>query len=177
LPPKTHRKAHHRRKVLDKSIAFVFEVEFEPPGRKYGCTPRRLAISSCKRQCGGLEQKNSADLAVDVTGDSKAFLVAADEKCRDRPVDDAGIERLKSRDRGHGGLLTNLVAMMCRRQDRNARWLGVASHRRDIRTPETDDAVLIGFRLLCRAYEGERDVASISYAVMRIFRPMARTMS
>jgi hypothetical protein len=54
--------------------------------------------------------------------------------------------------------------------------MGVASHRRDIGTPERDDAVLIGFRPLCRAYEGERDVASISYAVMRIFGPMARTM-
>ena len=36
-------------------------------------------------------------------------------------------------DRGHGGLLTNLTAMMCRRRHRNARWLGVVSHRRDIK--------------------------------------------
>jgi hypothetical protein len=50
-PPKTHRKAHQRCKVRDKSIAVVFQVEFEPPGRKYGCTPRRPAIPSCKRQC------------------------------------------------------------------------------------------------------------------------------
>jgi hypothetical protein len=36
-------------------------------------------------------------------------------------------------DRGHGGLLTNLTAMMCRRRHRNARWLGIVSHRRDIK--------------------------------------------
>src|ERR1035441_4760232 len=35
-------------------------------------------------------------------------------------------------DRGHGGLLTNLACMMCRRCRRNARWIGAASHRRDI---------------------------------------------
>jgi hypothetical protein len=36
-------------------------------------------------------------------------------------------------DRGHGGLLTNLTGMMCRRRDRKARWIGVVSHRRDIK--------------------------------------------
>jgi hypothetical protein len=36
-------------------------------------------------------------------------------------------------DRGHRGFPTNLTAMMCRRCHRNARWLGVWSHRGDIR--------------------------------------------
>src|SRR5665647_2665904 len=39
-------------------------------------------------------------------------------------------------DRGHGGLLTNLMAIMCRRGHRNARWPGAASHRRDIKALE-----------------------------------------
>ncbi len=39
-----------------------------------------------------------------------------------------------------------------------------------------DAAALVRSRPLCRAYEGEREVASISYAVVRIFGPMARAM-
>ena len=37
-------------------------------------------------------RKISADLAVDVSGDPEPFNVAADIKCRDLGVDDAGIE-------------------------------------------------------------------------------------
>jgi hypothetical protein len=48
--PMAHRKAHQRSKVPNKRIAFVFQVEFEPLGRKYGCTSRRPAIGFCKRQ-------------------------------------------------------------------------------------------------------------------------------
>jgi len=53
-----------------------------------------------KRQGGVLQQENSADPSLAVTGDPKTFLVAADEKCRDRLIDDAGIERLKLSDEG-----------------------------------------------------------------------------
>ena len=71
--------------------------------------------------------------------------------------------------RGHGGLLTNLTCIMCRRCHRNARWIGVESHRRDIRVPGGDDAALICSRSLYRAYERGQEVASISYVVIRIF--------
>ena len=76
-------------------------------------------------------------------------------------------------DRGHGGLLTNLTAMMCRRRHRNARWTGVASQRRDIGILATNDAAAISAGRLCRGYEREQEVASISYAVTSIFGPMA----
>src|SRR5450631_1657070 len=127
-----------RSKLRGKRIAFVFQVEFEPLVRKDCCASRRPAIPPGKRQGGVLQQENSADPPLGVTGDPKAFLVAADEKCRDRLIEDAGIERLKLRDdgrrfgrrgcgtesdRGHSGLLTNLTAMMCRRCRRNARWV------------------------------------------------------
>jgi len=59
------------------------------------CASSRPAIPSCKRHSGVLEQENPADLSLDVTGDPEAFLVAADEECRDRLVDDARIQRLK----------------------------------------------------------------------------------
>ena len=236
--------------------------------------PAGRLFASCKRQCGALEQENSADLPVDVAGDPKAFLVAADEERRDRLADDAGIERLKLRgdgrgligrrvagaravsptersnapasararrsglvscmaviatycreatcapgswrgracsasaaacrirlltkassisrnaatsgfelfpdllwlmrgiesDRGHGGLLTNLTAMMCRRRHRKARWLGVASHRRDIKILERNwrrsDP---GPGLYAAAMREGQEAVSISYAVIRIF--------
>ena len=86
----------------DQRIAPVFEVEFEPLGRIYGRAPRSPAIPSRERQCGVFEQENSADLPVDVAGNPEAFHVAADEKCRDRLVDDAGIERPKLRGDGCG---------------------------------------------------------------------------
>jgi hypothetical protein len=50
-------------------------------------------LLSCKGQGGVLKQENSANLSIDVAGDPKAFLVAADEKRRDRFIDDAGSER------------------------------------------------------------------------------------
>src|SRR5258706_6444105 len=99
-PPTRFCGLHQPSQLHGKRIAFVFQVEFESLGRKDGCASRRPAIPSCKRQGGVLEQENSADLPLDVTGDPKTFLVAADEKCRDRVVDDAGIERLKLCDDG-----------------------------------------------------------------------------
>jgi hypothetical protein len=89
-----------RSKLRGKRIAFVFQVEFEPLGRKDGCASRRPAIPPGKRQSGVLQQENSADPPLGVTRDPKTFLVAADEKCRDRLIDDAGIERLKLSDEG-----------------------------------------------------------------------------
>src|SRR5712664_1991602 len=82
--PMAHCKMDQRPKVRDKRIALVLQVEFESLGRKDGCASCRLAIPSCKRQCGVLDQENSADLSLDVTGNPEAFLVAADEKRRDR---------------------------------------------------------------------------------------------
>jgi len=97
LPPMGRRQTHQRSEVRDKRIAVVFEVKFEPLGRKYCCASRRPPVLSCKRQCGALKQKNSADLPVGVAGNPEAFLVAADEKCGDRLVDDRRIERPKLR--------------------------------------------------------------------------------
>src|SRR5216684_9130071 len=97
-----HCKMDQRSKVRDKRIAFVFEVEFEPLGRKDGCTSRRPAVSPGKRQCGVLQQENSTNLPLGVTGDPEAFLVAANEECRDRLIDDAGIEWRKLRGDGRG---------------------------------------------------------------------------
>jgi hypothetical protein len=94
-PSMGRRQTQQRPEVRDKRIAVVFEVKFEPLGRKYCCASSRSAILSCKRQGGVLKQKNSADSPFDVTGDPEAFLVTADEKCGDRLVDDPPIERPK----------------------------------------------------------------------------------
>jgi len=50
-PPMGSRQAHQRSEVRDKRIAAVFEVKFEPLGRKYRCTSHRLAVLSGKRHC------------------------------------------------------------------------------------------------------------------------------
>ncbi len=77
-------------------------------------------------------------------------------------------------DRGHGGLLTNLTVIMCRRGHRNARWPGAASHRRDIKALEGERCRASRCGHLCRAYEREPQAASISYAAVRIFAATAR---
>src|SRR4029077_13354302 len=79
---------HQWSELPDKRIAAVLQVEFEPLGRKYGRTCRRPARPSCKRHGGVLEQEDSANPPVDVRGNPKAFLVAADEKCRNCLIDD-----------------------------------------------------------------------------------------
>src|SRR5664279_2721661 len=84
--PCAPRKADRRCKLNDQRIAFVFQVEFEPLGQMYDCASRRPAIPSCKGQCGGLEQENSTNLPLDVTGNPNSFDVAADEKRRDRLI-------------------------------------------------------------------------------------------
>jgi hypothetical protein len=80
-------------------------------------------------------------------------------------------------DRGHGGLLANLTAIMCRRRHRIARWIGAASHRREIGILKRNGVAANLGRPLCRGYAREQGGASISYAVIRIFGPIARTMS
>jgi hypothetical protein len=49
-PPMGRRQTHQRSEVRCKRIAAVFEVKFEPLGRKYGCASCRPAIFSRKRQ-------------------------------------------------------------------------------------------------------------------------------
>jgi hypothetical protein len=80
-------------------------------------------------------------------------------------------------DLGHGGLLASLTVMMCRRRHRIARWIGAASHRREIGILTEMASPQISGRPLCRGYETEQGGASISYAVIRIFGPIARNMS
>ena len=77
-------------------------------------------------------------------------------------------------DLGHGGLLASLTVMMCRRRHRIARWIGVASHRREIGILKRSGAAANLGRPLCCGYEREQGGASISYAVIRIFGPIAR---
>jgi hypothetical protein len=101
--PTSRRELDQQSKVPDKGIAAIFQVEFESFLWKYSGASRRLAVSSGKRQRRILKQKNPADLAFGITGNPKAFPVAADEKCRDGLVDDTGIERRKWRP-DHGGL-------------------------------------------------------------------------
>ena len=101
-PPGIHRKAYQGPKVSDQRITLIFQIEFEPLGRKYRCASRRPGIPSGKCQGRTFEQENSADLSLDVAGEPETFLVAADEECRNRRIDDAGIERLKRRVRGCG---------------------------------------------------------------------------
>jgi len=88
---------HQWPELPDQRIAAVFQVEFEPLGGKYSCACCRPALPSCKRHGRVLEQEDSANPPVDVTGDPKTFLVTADEKCRNRLIDDAGIKRPKLR--------------------------------------------------------------------------------
>ena len=96
--------AHQGSEVRGKRIAAVLQVEFEPLGGKYGCACGRPALPSCKRHGGVLEQEDSANPPVDVTGNPKTFLVAADEKRRNRLIDDAGIKRPKLRGDGRGDI-------------------------------------------------------------------------
>src|SRR5450631_937188 len=91
------RQAHQQSNLHDQRIAAIVQVEFKTLGRINRGAPRRKAVLSCKRHRGAFEQENSADLTVGVAGHPKAFLVAADEKCRDGLTDDGGIERLKWR--------------------------------------------------------------------------------
>src|SRR6202022_1395623 len=63
----------------------------------YRRVSRRQAVPSCKGQGGVLEQEKSPGLPLRSPGNPESFLVATDEKLRDRLADDAGIERLKRR--------------------------------------------------------------------------------
>jgi hypothetical protein len=96
--PRTPCKAYQPANGFDQRIAVVFKVELESLGHRYCRASWRSAVFSRERQRRALEQENSADFAFDVAGNPKPLHVAADEKRRDRFVDDAGIERLKARD-------------------------------------------------------------------------------
>jgi len=96
-PPGVGRKAQQSAERRDQRIAPVFQIEFESLGWKYCRASPGAGMPPCKRQRGAFEQENSAALALDVAGEPEAVSVAADEKCRDRLVDDSGIERLKRR--------------------------------------------------------------------------------
>ena len=105
-------------------------------------------ICACQRHGG-----HFASFAESETRDPMRAGVLGFRRGMAYPVRDKGIEHLAVRgergfemlagllsllggiegDRGHGGLLTNPTAMMCRRGHRNARWLGIASHKRDIK--------------------------------------------
>ncbi len=90
--PDVGRKPHQMAQRRNQRTALVFQIEFESLGWKYGRASQRPGMPSRKRQCRALEQENSAGLALDVTRQPEAVAVAADEKRRDRRVDDAGIE-------------------------------------------------------------------------------------
>ncbi len=63
-----------------------------------------------------------------------------------------------------------MARMICRECSRNASWIGVASHRKGIKIQDERR----GYRRLCRSYERGPEIVSISYAVIRIFAPIAR---
>ena len=67
--------------------------------------------------------------------------------------------------------------VMCRRRHRNARRIGAASHRRDIKAAREaleHDAALIRWQHLWRVYERDWKAFSISYAVLLIFGRMGK---
>jgi hypothetical protein len=82
--PGEHRKAFQRSKLRDQRIARVLEIKLEPLGRMYRRVSRRQAVPSCKGQGGVLEQEKTPGLPLRIPGNPEAFLVATDEKLRDR---------------------------------------------------------------------------------------------
>src|SRR5215471_2407390 len=90
--PKARRTPYQRRKMLGEPIAAIFEIEFEPFGRKYRGAAARPALLARKRQRGVLAQKEAANPARCFAGNPKPRDVAANEEGRDRIADDAGIQ-------------------------------------------------------------------------------------
>src|SRR5450631_1402671 len=95
--PLPGRGVQERPKLGDQRIAAVFEVEFEPLRRMDRCTSRRPAVPPGKGQRRVFEQEEPANSSADLAGDPEALPVAADEKCRNRFVEDAGFKRKKRR--------------------------------------------------------------------------------
>ena len=73
-------------------IAAIFEIEFEPFGRKYRGAAARPALLARKRQRRTLEQKEATDSTRCLAGNPKPCAIAADEEGRDRIANDAGIQ-------------------------------------------------------------------------------------
>src|ERR1700722_15999306 len=99
-PPTGHRQLHKRLEMHDQRIAVVFDIEFEPLGRKYRCAARPPGDPSRKRERRALEQEDAAVLSLDVARKPKPVAVAPDKECRDRGIENTGIERLKRRWQG-----------------------------------------------------------------------------
>ena len=78
-----------------EGIAFIFEIEFEPLGRKYRRAACRPASRMRKGQRGVLQHEEAADAAPGFAGNPEPRAVAADEECRDRVTDDAGVQRFE----------------------------------------------------------------------------------
>src|SRR6516162_1261798 len=59
--PKARRTPYQRRKMPGEPIAAIFEIEFEPFGRKYHGAAARPALLARERQRGVLAQKEAAN--------------------------------------------------------------------------------------------------------------------
>jgi hypothetical protein len=91
--PKAGRKAHQRRQMLGEGIAFIFEIEFEPLGRKYRRTACRPALRMRKAQRGAPQHEEAADTARGFAGNPEPRAIPADEERWNRVADDAGVQR------------------------------------------------------------------------------------
>jgi len=91
----TPHQALERPEIIDQRIALVFQIQFEQLGRKDGRATRRPGVPSREGYCRAFEQEEAADTSFAIARQPKAILVAADEKRRDRCVQDIGVEGLK----------------------------------------------------------------------------------
>jgi hypothetical protein len=113
---------HQRSEPCEKRIAVVFKVQFEPLARKYGGTAVSPAMLPRKRKRGALEQEDATDPPIDVSGNPETSAVAADEKRRNRLIDDARIERPKLRDNGRGLICREDSGPIAAVPDHYGRW-------------------------------------------------------
>src|ERR1700722_1108817 len=97
--PRAHRKAHQRSEARGEWIARVFDIELKTGLQKHGGAPGRPGVPMGKIQGGLPAPEYSAALSLSVPRDPKAMVIAADEKNRDRCVDDIRIRPQKRR--GH----------------------------------------------------------------------------
>ena len=83
-------------------------------------------MPSRERHRRAIEQENAADLSLDVAGQPKAVLVAADEERRDGLIEDIRIERLKRGGYGYGliGRQAGALAALRNRRASSVRRLG-----------------------------------------------------
>lgn len=97
LAPGKHRQTHQRPEVGDQPIALVFHVEVERLARKDRRASQRPGMSSRKGQCRAFEQEAAPDPSLGFARQPEAVPVAANVECRNRRIQDAGVERLKYR--------------------------------------------------------------------------------